>query len=69
MQNREKSEKQCNKTIDDLIQKKLEPLLVNINHQSSYEAILSVIKEIEEKYWSCAIGPAADDVFKKYRKV
>ena len=68
-QNREESEKLCNSTIDDLIRTTLEPLLQNINHQSSYEAILSVIEEIEDKYWSKAIGPAAGDIFSKFHKV
>ena len=69
IQNRDQSEKLCNSIIDDLMTTKLEPLLLNINHQSSYEAILSVIKEIEDKYWSSAIGPTAGDVFKKFHTV
>jgi hypothetical protein len=69
IQNREQSEKLCNSFIDNLVKTKLEPLLLNINHQSSYEAILSVIKEIEEQYWSNAVGPAAGDVFKKFHTV
>ena len=49
--------------------RKLEPIMLNINHQSSYEEILSVIQEIEDKYWSSAVGPAAGDVFKKFSAV
>ncbi|CAB4026614.1 guanylate-binding 6-like, partial [Paramuricea clavata] len=64
--NREKSEKFCNDIIDGLIKKDLEPLLQNINHTSSFEVIHSVIKGIENKYWSRAIGPAAGDVFKMF---
>ena len=46
----------------------LEPALENTN-QPSCEAILTVIKEIEDKYWSFATGPAAGHVFKKVRIV
>lgn len=67
--NREKSEKFCNDIIDGLIKKDLEPLLQNINHTSSYEVIHSVIKGIENKYWSRAIGPAAGDVYKMFHTV
>ncbi|XP_028416343.1 guanylate-binding protein 3-like [Dendronephthya gigantea] len=63
-ENREKSETLCEEVIKKLTKENLEPALEN-NHQPSCEEIITVIKTIEDKYWSSAIGPAAEYVFKK----
>ena len=55
--------------IQDLITYDLEPVLQNLNHQTSYEYILFVIGEIESKYWDCALGPSARDVYQRYLSV
>lgn len=65
-QNKERSEKFCSDTLEELVKNDLEPMLKKIDHQSSYESILSVVKQIEDKYWECAPGPSAGDVFKKF---
>lgn len=67
--NRDESQKFCSEKLQKLVKSDLEPIFQSIDHQSSYEKILSVIKGVEDKYWDCALGPTAADVYQKFHSV
>lgn len=56
----------CDDNLQELVKQHLEPVLQNIDHETSYEYVLFVIGDVESQYWDCALGPAAEEVYKKY---
>lgn len=59
----------CDDNLQELVKQHLEPVLQNIDHETSYEYVLFVIGDVESQYWDCALGPAAEEVYKKYLMV
>ena len=56
----------CDDNLQQLVRQHLEPVLQNIDHETSYEYVLSVIGDVESQYWDCALGPAAGEVYQKH---
>ncbi|XP_028400253.1 guanylate-binding protein 2-like isoform X2 [Dendronephthya gigantea] len=58
----------CEDILKELVEQHLEPVLENINHETSYEYVMCVVGEVESHYWELggALGPAAGEVYNKH---
>ena len=56
----------CDDILQELVKQHLEPVLQNIDHETPYEYVLSIVGDVEKEYWECALGPAAEEVYRKH---